>query len=243
MFGVSLVALSACTWTGAEVLGRYAARGHEAQEDFRTVLAACLTLLGLIIGFSFSMAISRYDLRKGYEAAEASAISTEFVRADFLAPADADRTRQLLKAYLAQRISFFSLRDARSLEVLGEQTRNMQGQLWSIVRAGATAQPNPIIALVVSGMNDVLDSEGNTQAAWWNRIPTAAWVLMALIAILCTSMGGFAARHLRGRSSLYVLPLAISTAFFLIADIDSPGGGGVIHIVPHDLLSLAQTLP
>src|SRR6516162_10034778 len=81
MFGVSLVALCACTWTGAEVLGRYAARGHEAQEDFRTVLAACLTLLGLIIGFSFSMAMSRYDLRKGYEAAEASAISTEFVRA------------------------------------------------------------------------------------------------------------------------------------------------------------------
>ncbi len=41
-------------------------------------------LLGLIIGFSFSMAISRYDQRKNYEEAEANAIGTEYVRADLL---------------------------------------------------------------------------------------------------------------------------------------------------------------
>ena len=53
------------------------------------VLAATLTLLGLIIGFSFSMAISRYDQRKNYEEAEANAIGTEYVRADLLPAADA----------------------------------------------------------------------------------------------------------------------------------------------------------
>jgi hypothetical protein len=45
------------------------------------VQAAILTLLGLIIGFSFSMAVSRYDLRKTYKDAEANAIGTEYVRA------------------------------------------------------------------------------------------------------------------------------------------------------------------
>ena len=40
--------------------------------------AATLTLLGLIIGFSFSMAIGRYDLRRTYEEAEANAIGTEY---------------------------------------------------------------------------------------------------------------------------------------------------------------------
>jgi hypothetical protein len=44
------------------------------------------------------------------------------------------------------------------------------------VRA-ATPQRTAVGALVVSGMNDVLNSQGYTQAAWWNRIPDAAWGL------------------------------------------------------------------
>ena len=56
----------------------------DVREDFGVIQAATLTLLGLIIGFSFSMAITRYDLRKNYEEAEANAIGTEYVRADLL---------------------------------------------------------------------------------------------------------------------------------------------------------------
>ena len=76
VFAVSLVALWLCAWAGARFLGRFAPRGEEAHEDLSVVLAASLTLLGLIIGFSFSMAISRYDQRKNYEEAEANAVGT-----------------------------------------------------------------------------------------------------------------------------------------------------------------------
>jgi hypothetical protein len=58
-------------------------------------------LLGLIIGFSFSMATSRYDQRKNYEEAEANAIGTEYVRADLLPAADAATVRTLLRKYLS----------------------------------------------------------------------------------------------------------------------------------------------
>jgi hypothetical protein len=44
--------------------------------DFGTILPAALTLLGLIIGFSFSMASSRYDQRKTLDETEANAIGT-----------------------------------------------------------------------------------------------------------------------------------------------------------------------
>src|SRR5580700_8151738 len=80
---------------------------EEQLADFGVIEAATLTLLGLIIGFSFSMATSRYDLRKTYEEAEANAIGTEYLRADFLPEADAARTRVLLKQYLAQRVLFY----------------------------------------------------------------------------------------------------------------------------------------
>jgi hypothetical protein len=95
-------------------------------------------------------------------------------------------------------------------------------------------------AVVVQGMNDVLNRQGYTQAAWWNRIPIAAWVLMALIAVCCNLMIGYGA-HRSGRLVFVILPLAVSISFFLIADIDSPRGG-VILVLPRNLVSLTQSM-
>src|ERR1700722_11659495 len=77
---------------------------EDERADFSLIVAATLTLLGLIIGFSFSMAISRYEQRKNYEEVEANAIGTEYVRADFLPAGDAARVRALLRDYLDQRV-------------------------------------------------------------------------------------------------------------------------------------------
>jgi hypothetical protein len=96
------------------------------------------------------------------------------------------------------------------------------------------------VALTVSGMNDVLDSQGYTQAAWWNTIPVAAWILMMAIAICCNVLIGYGA-HRTNWIILCILPLAISTSFFLIADIDSPRSG-LIRVVPQDLSALSQSL-
>jgi hypothetical protein len=96
--------------------------------------------------------------------------------------------------------------------------------------------------LAVAGMNDVLNSQGYTQAAWWNRIPIAAWGLMAVIGIFSNVLIGYGARRAEAHALLLlVLPLVVSIAFFLIADIDSPRGG-VIRVHPQNLVSLAGSL-
>ena len=82
----------------------------EEREDFSLVQGATLTLLGLIIGFSFSMAIGRYDQRKNYEEEEANAIGTEYVRAGLLPAADAAKVRAQLTKYLDLRILFYHTR-------------------------------------------------------------------------------------------------------------------------------------
>ena len=87
----------------------------EERDDFDVVLGAALTLLGLIIGFSFSMAVSRYDQRKNLEEEEANAIGTEYVRAQLM-PADSSaKTRALLKKYLDLRIQYYTARNAESI--------------------------------------------------------------------------------------------------------------------------------
>jgi len=209
-------------------------RKEGERQDFDIVRTASLTLLGLIIGFTFAMAVSRYDQRKNLEEAEANAIGTEYARVDLLPPDDASRARELLRKYCDERSSYYVARKEVHVGQIDAETAKLQAELWSVVSAVAKAQPTPIVALVVSGMNDVLNSQGYTQAAWWNRIPFTAWLLMALIAVACNLLMGYG-EH-RTTTFLIVLPLIVSISMFLIADIDSPRSG-IIRVEPHNLLT------
>jgi hypothetical protein len=112
--------------------------------------------------------------------------------------------------------------------------------MWSVVKKVAASQPTPTVALAVWGMNDVLNSQGYTQSAWWNHIPAAAWVLMAAIALFSNLLVGYAA-HRTGIVLFLVLPLALSISFCLIADIDSPRRG-LIRVVPYNLISVYEVV-
>ena len=239
VFAVALVTQWGAAFVGDLLRRRIRPLKKDEREDFDTVLAASLTLLALIIGFSFSMAVSRYDQRKNYEEAEANAIGTQYLRADLLPAEDAAKVRQFLKTYVDQRINFYLSKDRASREVNSDLVK-AQSEVWATVVRAAAAQPSPVLALAVSGMNDVFNTQADTQAAWLNRIPTAAWALMILIAIFSNFLLGYRDRS-SGSLALLVLPVIASIAFYLIADIDSPYSGA-ISVVPHNLMSTSQAM-
>jgi hypothetical protein len=242
LFLLSFFVLSLSALTGASFLTKQRKLDKEVREDFNIIMSATLTLLGLIIGFSFSMAMNRYDQRKNCEAAETNAIGTEYVRAGLLPASDGEKVRTLLRDYLDQRVLFYTTHDEQRTRQIITRTSQLQNELWSAVLAPVATQPTPTAALAVSGMNDVLNSQAYTQAAWWNRIPLEAWVLMAAIAICCNVLLGYGAQKVKTEGILLlILPLVVAIAFFLIADIDSTGGG-VILVSPHNLASLAESL-
>ena len=241
-FIVTLVATSLASGAGLWLRRRAPIAGTAQQDDFDKIAAGTLTLLALIIGFSFSMAASRYDQRKNLEEEEANAIGTEYLRADLLPSVDAAKLRHLLVAYLDQRIVYFTTGEGPRLTLINEQTRQLQSQLWQTVRGPVAAQPTPPMALVLAGMNDVINSNGYSEAARLNRIPPAAWCLMAAIAILSNALLNYGTENPKGWTRLtYVLPLLVSITFLLIADMDAPGKG-LIHVKPVNLQSLAASL-
>jgi len=211
---------------------------EDERQDLAVVVGATLTLLGLLIGFSFSMAINRYDQRKLYEEAEANAIGTEYLRLGLLS-GDISKVRELLRTYLDQRILFYTTADERRITKINADTVTLQNELWLVIQS-RRAEPTAVVVLAVTGMNDVLNSQGYTQSAWWNRIPVAAWGLMWTIAICCNALIGYSA-HRTGWRLFMILPVAVAIAFFLIADLDSPRGGA-IRIVPQNLLALSHSL-
>lgn len=242
VFFISLIALTLAARVGGLFSEALQEASSEARNAFGVIEAATLTLLGLIVAFTFSMALNRYDQRKNLEEEEANAIGTAYVRLDLLPGLDASKVRGLLRNYLHERILFYTVRDAHEVDAINARTAQLQTELWSAIRPHAMAQPTQIAALVVQSMNDVFNSQGYTQAAWWNRIPVAAWLLMAAIAIWTNALVGYGTVGAKGgRSMLLFLPLAIAIAFALIADIDAPRGGG-IRVSPLNLLSLSQSL-
>ncbi|MFM2029869.1 MAG: hypothetical protein RL517_1060 [Pseudomonadota bacterium] len=242
VFGLTVVVLSGSVWFGNAVLSKYRTKDTETSADLGIIQTATLTLLGLIIGFTFSMAIARYDMRQTYEESEANAIGTEFLRADLLPSKNAEAVKSLLNNYLDQRILFYSKQNQETAKQITQRTIELEGALWNEILPIARTQSSPTIALVVSGMNDVINSHGYTQAAWWNRIPAAAWWLMAAIAIGANVLVGFGARNFKRNIGLFMIfPMMVSIAFFLIADIDSPRGG-VIRIDPRNLLDLKHNI-
>lgn len=238
---LSLIILGASVWCGGALLSRFKNRVAWSQTDFNLVQTATLTLLSLIIGFTFSMAIGRFDQRKVLEEAEANSIGTAILRAD-LFPAEArTEVKKLLTQYLEQRILFYEA-DEPQLETINARTIKLQKELWSAAARAANSQPTPTVALAVASISEAISAEGHSQGASWNTIPRPAWWLLAMIAVCANLMFGFGSHHFNShRSILFTLPVIISITFFLIADIDSPRSGG-IRITPQNLTNLAHTL-
>jgi hypothetical protein len=242
LFLISALVLWLSGWIAASFFRTAKAHAAAEGQGFVVIQGATLTLLGLIIGFTFSMALDRYDQRKNLEEEEANAIGTEYLRADLLPAADGAKLRALLLSYLDERILFYEARDEGDEGPIDRRTAALEAELWSAVLAPASAQPTPVAALALAGMNDVFNSQGYTQAAWWNRIPITAWVLMVAIALCANVLMGIGAKSGKASSRvLLILPLIIAIAFLLVADIDSPRRG-LIRVVPQNLLSLSQSL-
>ena len=238
VLAVSIVALWLSAWVGANAL-RPGAAEDAASVYYDIILGATLTLLSLIIGFTFSMAISHYDQRKGLESAEANTIRTAYLRADLLPAADASSLRTLIGRYLEQRVLFYQASDELELVPVNAQTDQLQANLWSATRGSATASP-----LVVIAVNEMLNARSSAEASWANRISLEAWTLMAAIAICGNTLVGYGARKFSPKTiPILILPpvFIISISLYLIDDIDSPRAG-LIAVGPENLRILAAAL-
>ncbi len=241
VFLFSIIVLWIAIWFGGAILSQRLPISKDVHADFSVIQTTVLTMLGLIIGFTFSMAIARYDQRKTLEEGEANAIGTAYLRADLLPAASAPRVRALLKEYVGLRIQHYEI-DEADLPPVNQRIAALQDTLWAEVAQVAVVRQTPVDALVAAGMNDVLNAQGYAQAASLNRIPRAAWLLLFGIAVSANLLVGYGAHRFRSHQAIFlILPFVVSLAFLLIADIDSPRGG-VIRIAPQNLQILQQSM-
>jgi hypothetical protein len=182
---------------------------------------AVLALLGLLLGFTFSMAVARYDTRRALVMKEANVIETAWLGAGLLSDAHRQPIRDLLREYIDVRLrAQAELHD--HVQLAGELRRSeeIQSLLWQHAEGAAAEAPTPITATFVQTVTDLIDTDGERVEGWRNRIPPGVWLILLVVA----SVGCFTSAYVSGAFAVrspftsLVLPLLVSVVMLLIFD-------------------------
>lgn len=222
----------------------YVAKDEARKAQIGGIQGAVLGLLGLLLGFTFAMAVQRYDTRRSLVLQEANAIGTTHLRASLLPDAHQAPVKDLLRRYVDLRLKYWPLADdpaklAEGMRLIGE----LQTELWKHANAAAKEAPNDITAIFIDSLNQVIDTDAERIAALRSGIPTGVWLLLMMVAVFgcVTTSYGAGAHGARSKLGSVFLPLLITVVIVLIFDI-SYSRVGMIQIGQEPLADLQQTI-
>lgn len=203
-----------------------------AKSQLGALQAGLLGLLALLLGFTFNMAVSRFDVRKTLVLDEANAIGTTYLRARFLPPPHQQEAARLLKEYVAARLDFYRAGiDADRLAAASASAARIQQQLWTHAAMSAAQDPRSVpIGLFIQSLNDVIDLSEKHQVALDDHVPGAVMYLLFIVAAGALGFiaygSGLAGRRRHGLTGAFALMVAIVLA--IIIDLDRPRRGLIL---------------
>lgn len=203
--------------------------GEKRKSQIGTLQGAMLGMLGLLLGFSFAMAVDRFETRRKLMVDEANAIGTAWLRAAFLPADDMGTARNELQRYVDMRLKLGDPAvDRQEQAELLAGCEACQSVLWRMAVRQGRENPNPLVALYASALNELIDLDASRQAAIAHHVPGTVWVLLVLVSGLACWVTGHATA-LGGTSRLllpmFVLPALLSVLITLVYDIDHPREG------------------
>lgn len=223
LLGGMLASLELGRWLGSR---RSAKNQAGAKATVGTLEAAIFGLMGLIIAFSFSGAVSRFDQRRQVIVEEGNAIGTAWLRLDALPEAFQPGLRDLFRRYVDSRVAAYdTLPDIDAAYAELERGKKLQGEIWNAaVAACKTAEGQRAGILVLPALNAMIDIASTRTMASWMHPPTVIFVLLFGLAFSSTLLAGYDLATTKTRSWFHVLGFAVimSITVYIILDIEFP---------------------
>jgi hypothetical protein len=214
------------------------------KEPFGILQGALLGLVGLLLAFGLSLAVSRYEDRRANVVAAANAIGTTYLRAQTLPEPDRSRSLELLVRYTrtAIRVADHVPGDAGARQAIASEDR-LERQLWRLAGNALERAPNASAPrLYVEALNEMIDDETARVAALGNRVPTAVLVLdLVGAAVALGLLAAYLAIAGRGVPAVVLASGLIAFLLLVTADLDRPTRG-LIRVPDAVLRSQLQSM-
>jgi hypothetical protein len=199
------------------------------KSQISTVEAALLGVLALLLGFTMSMAVSRFEIRKQLVLEEADAIGTSCLRAQLLPAPAGPEILGLLRQYINLRVQYGTVgNDLARLQHLNTQTAHLQMEIWNKTNAYAQQNPNPVtVGLLLQSLNQTFDVGEARWMAFQNHVPESVIYVNAAVGLLSAMLVGysFGVSGRRNIFSMCVLAISITLVLAVIIDLDRPRSG------------------
>jgi hypothetical protein len=240
---ISLILASLAGFAIRRAEQRRAARRQEevehSQESY--LVGSMLGLLALLLAFSFSMALDRYEERRHLVVQEANAIGTAYLRAQMLDEPHRSRLSDLLVEYTGNRIELASAPPGHGKSMLARNDRLLT-DIWAAVAASReSALRHGITTALLMTYNEVIDLDTERKVARQMRVPTAVLLLLYGFMTLTALVLGYVLEERRGRMGAGVLFLILSLYIGIIADLSRPAAGSIMES-QEPMLMLRQSM-
>jgi len=236
----------AATEVGFRLGNKFQARATaDTRSQIPTVEASILGILALLLGFTMSMAVSRFDLRRQLMLDEANALGTSCLRAQLLPESAATEFTRLLRQYISVRVQYGTAENQPArLESLHAQSAQLQKQLWARMVTYTQQDPSPVrTGLLVQSMNQAIDLEGARWTALENHVPESVIYINAMVGLLAAILVGytFGVNGRRNIISILLLALCVTLVLAVINDLDRPRSG-LIRVSQRPMIDLLHRL-
>ena len=228
IFLVGLAVIFAASEIGWQVGARARAEGTR---NVATLESAILGLLALMIGFTFAMALSRFDARRNAVVNEANSIETAALRARLLPEPHRTQALQALREYTTIRLEVINSSEPYlALKAIVDRSNALQETLWQQAMAVAQNEKTPVpTGMFIQSLNDMINDQGKHLAALRNTVPNIVILMLFGVAATAGGFAGYASGldERRKRLPVFLIGLLVWTIILLILDLDRPIAGFV----------------
>ena len=189
-------------------------------------LSTVMGLLALLLGFTFSLALERFDARRALVGDEALAIRTTYLRAGTFAEPARSHLRNLIASYADERVALGSATEESEQRRLSRLSDGLQHEMWLATEAALVGNRDDISSSFMDSMNSVIETDAARRVARRIHIPSRVLGALLFYMAITAGMMGYALGTKRRGEVLLMLGLT-TTAYLLIIDIDDATRGGV----------------
>jgi hypothetical protein len=200
------------------------------KDQVSTIQTAILTIFTFLLGFTFAMALARFDHRKQMVVKESNAIGTAVLRSKLLPAHQRAKMNELFRQYVNMEFSITSRANVPLKERLAQnqEIKRLQTLMWDEAFAATDSNPLSVPAgLFATSVNNLIDVKTERDIAISNHVPEVVLLGLLLFAALAIGIlgygNGLAATH--ARYPAVILCIVITISFILIIDLDRPNRG------------------